>query len=47
MDALMEEISKTYYKAPSTTVMKMTTEGIVCGSPYGTQDYYYGSMDEE
>lgn len=43
----MAENRKTYYEAPSTSVMEVKTEGMLCGSPYGTQDYYYGSMDEE
>lgn len=33
----METIKKELYEAPSTTVVEVKTEGIVCGSP----DYYY------
>ena len=42
----METIKKELYETPSTTVVVMKIEGIVCGSPYGTQDYNYGSLDE-
>ena len=42
----MEEKRKVLYEAPSTTVVEVKTEGIVCGSPYGTQDYNYGGLDE-
>jgi len=42
----METIKKEHYEAPSTMVLEVKTEGIVCGSPYGTQDYNYGSLDE-
>lgn len=42
----METIKKELYETPSTTVVVMKIEGIVCGSPYGTQNYNYGSLDE-
>ncbi len=43
----METIKKEHYETPSTTVLVLKIEGIVCGSPYGTQDYNYHSLDED
>ena len=37
---------KVLYEAPSITVVEVKTEGIVCASPYGTEDYNYGGLDE-
>ena len=43
----MEAIKKELYETPSTTEVEVKMEGIVCGSPYGTQDYNFGSLDED
>jgi len=40
----METIKKEHYEAPSTMVLEVKTEGIVCASQ---QDYIYGSLDED
>ena len=40
----METIKKEHYEAPSTMVLEVKTEGIVCASQ---QDYNYGSLDED
>ena len=42
----METIKKELYEAPSAMVLEVKTEGIVCASPYGTQDYNPYSLDE-
>lgn len=43
----MEENRKCFYEVPSTTVLVVKIEGVVCDSPYGTQDYNYGGLDED
>ena len=40
----METIKKELYETPSTTVVEVKTEGIVCVSQ---QDYHYGGLDED
>lgn len=39
--------TKQLYEAPKVEVVELRPEGIICGSPYDTQqDYIYGSLDE-
>ena len=38
--------TKQLYEAPEVEVVELRPEGIVCDSPYNTQDYNYGSLDE-
>ena len=38
--------TKQLYEAPEVEVVELRPEGIVCGSPYNTQDYNYGSLDK-
>ena len=40
----MGTIKKELYETPSTTVVEVKTEGIVCVSQ---QDYHYGGLDED
>lgn len=43
----METNKKELYEAPSILVMEVKVEGVVCASPYGTQDYNTYSLDED
>lgn len=43
----MEAKNKETYQTPVALVVEVKTEGIVCGSPYGTQNYNFGGLDEE
>lgn len=45
----MERENKAFYETPATTVVALNQETMVCTSPQGakTQDYYYGSLDED
>lgn len=40
----METKRKIQYEAPTTLVVEVKTEGIVCASQ---QDYHYGGLDED
>ena len=46
-DITMETNKKELYEAPSILVMEVKVEGVVCASPYGTQDYNPYSLDED
>jgi len=42
----MESIKNELYEVPSVLVLGLETEGVVCNSPFGTQDYNSLSLDE-
>lgn len=44
----MKEMVKAIYEAPSSTVVELSQETVVCGTQNGakTTDYIHGSLDE-